>query len=30
MIGASLSCYGSRINIVVYNQCSESVDELTL
>ena len=30
MVGAALSCYGSRTNIVVYNQCSESVDELTL
>jgi hypothetical protein len=30
MVGAALSCYGSRTNIVVYNQISETVDELTL
>jgi fructose-1,6-bisphosphatase len=30
MVGAALSCYGSRTNIVVYNQVSETVDELTL
>lgn len=30
MVGAALSCYGSRTNIVVFNQCSQTVDELTL
>ena len=30
MVGACLSCYGSRTNIVLYNACSETVDELTL
>jgi len=30
MIGAALSCYGSRTNILVYNTVTSSVDELTL
>lgn len=30
MVGAALSCYGSRTNIVVYNCKTDSVDELTL
>jgi fructose-1,6-bisphosphatase len=30
MVGAALSCYGSRTNIVVYNTITKSVDELTL
>lgn len=30
MVGAALSCYGSRTNIVVYNTATKSVDELTL
>jgi fructose-1,6-bisphosphatase len=30
MVGAALSCYGSRTNIVVYNGASKTVDELTL
>ena len=30
MVGAALSCYGSRTNIVVYNQKTNTVDELTL
>jgi sedoheptulose-bisphosphatase len=30
MVGAALSCYGSRTNIVVYNAASKTVDELTL
>ena len=30
MVGAVLSCYGSRTNIVMYNGISKTVDELTL
>lgn len=30
MVGAALSCYGSRTNIVLYNTVSKTVDELTL
>jgi len=30
MVGAALSCYGSRTNIVVYNAQTQTVDELTL
>ena len=30
MVGACLSCYGSRTNIVLYNTISKTVDELTL
>jgi len=30
MVGAALSCYGSRTNIVVYNAKTKTVDELTL
>lgn len=30
MVGAALSCYGSRTNIVMYNTISKTVDELTL
>jgi len=30
MVGAALSCYGSRTNIVVYNAKTDTVDELTL
>lgn len=30
MVGAALSCYGSRTNIVMYNGVSNTVDELTL
>lgn len=30
MVGAALSCYGSRTNILVYNTENSSVDELTL
>ena len=30
MVGAALSCYGSRTNIVLYNGVSKTVDELTL
>jgi len=30
MVGAALSCYGSRTNIVVYNEKTKTVDELTL
>ena len=30
MVGACLSCYGSRTNIVIYNEASKTVDELTL
>lgn len=30
MVGAALSCYGSRTNIVLYNASTETVDELTL
>jgi sedoheptulose-bisphosphatase len=30
MVGAALSCYGSRTNIIVYNDISKTVDELTL
>jgi len=30
MVGAALSCYGSRTNIVVYNTDKKTVDELTL
>ena len=30
MVGACLSCYGSRTNIVLYNAMSKTVDELTL
>lgn len=30
MVGAALSCYGSRTNIVIYNAKSKTVDELTL
>jgi len=30
MVGAALSCYGSRTNIVLYNTATNSVDELTL
>jgi fructose-1,6-bisphosphatase len=30
MVGAALSCYGSRTNIVVYNTDTKTVDELTL
>lgn len=30
MVGAALSCYGSRTNIVVYNGITNTVDELTL
>jgi fructose-1,6-bisphosphatase len=30
MVGACLSCYGSRTNIVLYNDISKTVDEMTL
>lgn len=30
MVGAALSCYGSRTNIIIYNSETNSVDELTL
>ncbi len=30
MVGAALSCYGSRTNIVLYNSSTKTVDELTL
>jgi len=30
MVGAALSCYGSRTNIIVFNQETGAVDELTL
>lgn len=30
MVGAALSCYGSRTNIVIYNAKTDKVDELTL
>lgn len=30
MVGAALSCYGSRTNIVLYNAATDTVDELTL
>ena len=30
MVGAALSCYGSRTNIVIYNTDSKTVDELSL
>ena len=30
MVGAALSCYGSRTNIVIYNTDTETVDELSL
>ena len=30
MVGAALSCYGSRTNIVIYNERTKTVDELTL
>jgi fructose-1,6-bisphosphatase len=30
MVGAALSCYGSRTNIVLYNSITKTVDELTL
>lgn len=30
MVGAALSCYGSRTNIVIYNEKTQTVDELTL
>jgi len=30
MVGAALSCYSSRTNIVLYNTITKSVDELTL
>lgn len=30
MVGAALSCYGSRTNIVLFNTVSKTVDELTL
>jgi fructose-1,6-bisphosphatase len=30
MVGAALSCYGSRTNIVLYNALTKTVDELTL
>lgn len=30
MVGACLSCYGSRTNIILYNDISNSVDEMTL
>ena len=30
MVGAVLSCYGSRTNIVIYNTITKTVDELTL
>jgi len=30
MVGAALSCYGSRTNIILYNSASKTVDELTL
>lgn len=30
MVGAALSCYGSRSNIVLYNAATDTVDELTL
>jgi fructose-1,6-bisphosphatase len=30
MVGAALSCYGSRTNIVLYNTLTKTVDELTL
>ena len=30
MVGAALSCYGSRTNIVIYNEKNKIVDELTL
>jgi sedoheptulose-bisphosphatase len=30
MVGAALSCYGSRTNIIMYNTISKTVDELTL
>lgn len=30
MVGAALSCYGSRTNIVIYNTETHTVDELSL
>jgi sedoheptulose-bisphosphatase len=30
MVGGCLSCYGSRTNIVLYNELTKTVDELTL
>jgi len=30
MVGAALSCYGSRTNIVIYNTSTKTVDEITL
>jgi len=30
MVGAALSCYGSRTSIVVYNSKEDQVDELVL
>ena len=30
MVGGALSCYGSRTNIVLYNELTKTVDELTL
>jgi len=30
MVGAALSCYGSRTNIILFNDITKSVDELTL
>jgi len=30
MVGACLSCYGSRTNIVLYNDVTKTVDEVTL
>lgn len=30
VVGAALSCYGSRTNIVLYNDKTKTVDELTL
>jgi fructose-1,6-bisphosphatase len=30
MVGAALSCYSSRTNLVIYNAVSKTVDELTL
>ena len=30
MVGAALSCYGSRTNIVLFNSKTKTVDELTL
>ena len=30
MVGACLSCYGSRTKIILFNDISQSVDEMTL